>query len=46
MRDDEILAPLNFAKIWAHHRHLERAAEILRVLHGLPDWEYLGVCVR
>ncbi len=43
MRDDEILAPLNFAKIWAHHRHLARAAEILRVLHGLPDWEHLGV---
>ncbi len=37
MRDDEILAPLNFAKIWAHHRHLARAAEILQVLHGLPD---------
>ncbi len=28
MRDDEILAPLNFAKIWAHHRHLARAIEL------------------
>ncbi len=43
MRDDEILAPLTWAKVWAHHRELARAAEILHLLHGQPDWHYGGV---